>query len=61
MYPATFGNEEETGLKLGDDDDDECLSFSDQTLVWSKLPIYGQRSSVNSVSSTTAKIQKNYT
>ena len=22
MYPTTFGNEEETGLKLDDDDDD---------------------------------------
>ena len=24
VYPATFGNEEETGLKLDDDDDDGC-------------------------------------
>ena len=26
MYPATFGNEEETGLKLDDDDNDDLFA-----------------------------------
>ena len=25
VYPATFGDEEETGLKLGDDNDDDVV------------------------------------
>ena len=27
MYPDIFGNEEETGLKLDDDDNDVCCCF----------------------------------